>query len=440
MAASIDSKPTLAKEFFEPLLDVAIFRESTSRLAEAHARFKELLEEQNSKMAATAERIRLLAGSVEKVAVKEAEIESLTKAVEKSRKQKEEADKLKQRWELKQKAFDSARTMLEEAKNQHRLASQKRESDQQRLNESLEAVSIVKLTEPGYQACIKAGARLRLLHQQQKEKSVLESQRSEALNSRTQWEAKKIGAQKQAQDYQAQREQKKSQGEVHRRQLEARKLLDKTKAEFEKLTSITAVAKHAREALGAWIEGLSGYLEDSKRLLADIFLRWERIQTWDAKAFLQVKADEQRLEQVARELATRLAKAEEAKATLERQLAQINGGVCPFLKTQCRQFDPNAVQSDIAGRDKEILAIRKELKESVEKYEGVKRTAEKLSKQESELTHLRSSLEEKVAAFVGRHNEVFPTAIRKHMAVVHGYLPAHLNSPLPLVLPMAEKF
>src|SRR5882724_4594906 len=157
-----DSKPTLAKEFFEPLLDVAIFRESTSRLAEAHARFKELLEEQNNKMAATAERIRLLAGSVEKVAVKEAEIESLTKVVEKSRKQKEEADKLKQGWELKQKAFDAARTILEDVKNQLRLAIQKQESDQQRLNESLEAVSIVKRTEPGYQAYIAAEARLRV--------------------------------------------------------------------------------------------------------------------------------------------------------------------------------------------------------------------------------------------------------------------------------------
>src|SRR5258707_7801029 len=126
-----DSKPAHAKEFFEPLLDVAIFRESTSRLAEAQARFKEILQEQSNKLAAIAERIRLLAGSVEKVPVKEAEIESLGRQVERSRKQKEDADKLKQSCEQKQKAFDSARTMLEEAKNQLRLASQKRESDQQ---------------------------------------------------------------------------------------------------------------------------------------------------------------------------------------------------------------------------------------------------------------------------------------------------------------------
>src|SRR5207249_4455625 len=123
-----DSKPKTAKEFFEPLLDVAIFRDSTERLGDAQKRFRDVLEEHGQKLAAIAERVRLLDDSAGRVPLKEAELEALARAVEKSRKQKEEADKAKQVVEQKQAAFNAAKTTLEESKNQLRLARQQRES------------------------------------------------------------------------------------------------------------------------------------------------------------------------------------------------------------------------------------------------------------------------------------------------------------------------
>jgi len=433
-----DSKPSAAKEFFEPLLDVGIFRESTARLGDSHRRFKEMLEDQANKLATLNERVRFLGGSVEKVAALEKGIESLSRETEKSRKQKEQAEKMKLSMELKQKAFDASRTRVEQAKNEQRLALQKREIDQQRLEEALEAMAVVKRTEPGYKAYVEAEARLRFLNEQQKTKSALQTERSDAVNARTQWEGKKIGAQKQARDYQGQYEKKAGQADILREQLKGKKQFEETRTEFEKGLKRTEGARLALEKLTEWSEDLPPQVETGQKLLKAILERWERIASWDTKAFEKAKAEEQRLLRAANEGNTRLAKAEQSKATLSSQLAQITGGVCPFLKEKCRQFDPKAVQSDIAEREQQIREIGKQAQELAETHGRAKQHAEQLSRAETELTHLRHSLEEKVRAFLGHQENLFPATIRRHFTVIETYLSGGRLPFHGLTLPAVE--
>src|SRR6266581_1943021 len=385
-----DSRPAAAKEFFEPLLDVAIFRQCTSRLSDAQVRFKELLEEQNVKLATVDERIRERADSAEKVPIKEAQAQALEKMVEKSRMDKEQAEKRKRAFEQKEIAFNAAKGSLEEARNRLELASHKRETDQQRLNESQEAALVVKRTEPGYHAYVRAEEQLRILHQQHHQMSALQNQRAEALNARTKWEARKDGAHRQASGYLAQRDEQAKHADALGKQLaDGSKTLQETQPAFDALSQATTAAKRSRDALGAWLQTLAEQVDDNQRLLDDVLQDWERIRGWDVEVVARARAEEQRLDEVTRDLARKLARSEELKETLARQLAEISGGICPFLKEKCRQFDPKAIQSDLSDREKEIQECSRKHKLAVETREVARRAWEKLAQEQAGLEQLK---------------------------------------------------
>src|SRR5258708_1202304 len=116
-----DSTKKEAKEFFEPLLEVAIFRQSTEQLADTQRRFRDLISEQENKSAGMVERMRMLADSEQKVPVREVEADVRGSNVDKLRKQKDEAESRKHALEQKNAAVVAAKTTLDDARNQARL-------------------------------------------------------------------------------------------------------------------------------------------------------------------------------------------------------------------------------------------------------------------------------------------------------------------------------
>jgi exonuclease SbcC len=364
-----DSKPTAAKEFFEPLLDVAIFRESAAFLSDAQGKFKDLLGEQEVRRAGIEARVSERADSVEKVPVKEAQVETLEKAAEKSRKQKDEADKLKQTWEQKQIAFNSAKAALEEAKHVVALASHKSEAEQQRVNEAQEAAVIAARAEPGYQAFAKAEERLRALQGRQTEKAVLQHQCAEASKALAQWQGRKEAADNQEKVFTNQRVEGDKLGEALRLQIsDASGGPLKMRAECERFSQAASEAKRSKDILSAWFNSPGKSVEENEKLLCNALVDGE------LKTVLKAHADEKRLDEVTREWSRKVVQAEHAKSSLANQLTQIGGGVCPFLKEKCRQFDPKAVQSDLNALEKEHAEISRRHQDSAAEHEKAKQT------------------------------------------------------------------
>ena len=321
-----DSKPTAAKEFFEPLLDVAIFRESAAFIGDAQSKFKDLLSEQEVNRAAVEERIRERADSVEKVPIKEAECESLEKAAEKSRKLKEEADRLKLVWEQKQIAFNSAKGALDEAKHALSIAMHKRESDQQRVSETQEAGVLATNAQPGYQAYVKAEERLRTLQERQSEKSALQHQRAEAANTLTQWQERKKSAESQSKALAAQRDQSVKQVEAFRQQLaEGAVALQKMQGECSQLSEAASVSKKSKNTLSSWLNSRAKTAEENGELLRNV-LADEDLQT-----VVKACAEAQRLEEATRDLSRELVQREPEHPRLHRRW-----GLYPFRRRSVR--------------------------------------------------------------------------------------------------------
>jgi DNA repair protein SbcC/Rad50 len=427
LSRPFDSTRSEAKIFFDPLLDVAIFRESTQMLFESQRRFKDLEQEQSLKLATIEECIRTREETNDKLPVKVAQLESLNRVLEKSRKQKEAADKVKNACELKQTAFNAAKSALDEASYQLKLATQKRENDQQHLKDSQDAASVVTKAEPAHLAFVQAEAQLRLLQIKQTQKTALLQQRAEALNVRTEADTRKAAAEKQAVECRTAHTEKTRHAAALREQLvNETGRLQQSQADFDQRAKSTSIAKRSRDAVESWLAALPRQVEQNKKMLTGIEKEAQLLSQWKPQALLKARSETERLNQLARELGHKLAKAEQAKSTLGGQLAQISGGMCPFLKETCRQFNSQAIQSDLEQREKEIIGVTRELKQATDAFERARKASEKLAQQEAQLDHLRKALEEKVRGLIDRHNQLFPTSVQEQWACVQKFAPAQL--------------
>ncbi len=73
------------------------------------------------------------------------------------------------------------------------------------------------------------------------------------------------------------------------------------------------------------------------------------------RARLQAENANEELQTIRQQLAA----ANAEHASLVKQLQEIQGGICPFLREQCRQFDPSKVEVDLRERSAAIEDLQK---------------------------------------------------------------------------------
>jgi DNA repair protein SbcC/Rad50 len=418
-----DSRPAAAKEFFEPLLDVAIFRECAARLGEAQDHFEKLWTDHNARLAAAEERVRERTDSPEKVQARELQLRDLRQAAEVAAQAQEAAQRDCQLQEQKQQALDSAAKAHEKARNALQLATQRRENDQQRVNESRAAGEIVKTTAEAYDAFSKAAANLRELQQRQREKLKLQDARAKLSNTLTDWQGKLAAARQQSADCEKQREARVTQAASMRQQaLSCRQRLQETRADFESTQKATEAARRAREAVIAWRRSLEKQIKQNAAQISKLVSDWAATPLLDPGETLKARANMEESEQALKQIARSLAGAEEARATLTTQLAQIKEGTCPFLNEQCRQFNPTAIQSTLGSRAKEVQELARYHKEAESACQSAKKIWGNLVEQESRIVERKKNIAEKVESLVQDHNALFPPALRSELVLLNTWL------------------
>jgi exonuclease SbcC len=310
-----------------------------------------LLKEQELKLADVSARIEERASSRERMPVAEARVEDRRRALEKGRKLRDEAEKQKQGWEQKQIEFNTAKSALDEATYQLKLLIQKREQDERHFAESQTAAGGAQQAEAGYLAFLRAEERLRVLQQKQSERSAMRSQRDSAFQAKAEAELKVSAAKRQMTELTEERAGKSRQSETLRQQAtDAAKKVADAKVECERSGQAVAVARHAWEELNRWLDSLP---EKSEQIET---LSQENLFAWDVRPALKARLEEARMAEELRKWDVKASQSEQARLSLAAQLTQIAGGVCPFLKEKCRQFDPKAVQKDISAFEKDVAA------------------------------------------------------------------------------------
>ncbi|GEM_PF-440383 len=421
-----DSKPAEARRHFEPLLDVEIFRDCFEKLKPVVDRFAELIHERDTKLATIEERIRERASSPEKVKLRQREADELEQKVESGRKEKKDADGQKQAFEQKEQAYRDAKSALESAHNLLKLAAQKKQEDEQRVRESRQAVETANATQAAHDSYMKAAEALQRLQEQQREKTRLKEQRAEAANQKTAAQEKARAARQQAANYTQQKEARlKKAGQLREQVEQDRKARQESQPGFDRLSAATEAARRSREALNHWRETLVAHVENLSTKTEAILADAKTIADWDSKALTQARADEERAGKAEQSLAKKLAETEKLKESFSEQLKEITGGVCPFLKERCRQFEPKKVQANVSTHEKEIKRLSKEYQEAKAAHQKAKALLEKLVKEDGQRTELKKSIARDIESLISAGNNLFPSETQRHFEILRDYLPAH---------------
>src|SRR5208337_4277507 len=80
-------------------------------------------------------------------------------------------------------------------------------------------------------------------------------------------------------------------------------------------------------------------------------------------------------------------------SSLSTQLEQIRGGVCPFLKEKCRQFDPSKVEGDLRQKRATIAYLQTNIESAESALYAAKIDREQLRREDKNLAGKRSRLE-----------------------------------------------
>jgi exonuclease SbcC len=432
-----DSKSGEARKHFEPLLDVEIFRLCFDRLKPVIDRFEELKHERKEELAAVEERIRERADSQENVKARQQEAEDLEKKVEAAGKEKETSDKQKRSHEQKEQIYREGKAALDTASSNLKLVLQRKQDVAQRVRESQDACETVKKNELAYETHVKAEQELRRLQEQQNEKAQFQKLYAHALNQKTEWQGKAEAARQQKSNYAEQKEEKdRSVTQLRDKIADGQKALQDSKTDFEQREALTSAARKSYEALEHWRENLQTDVNRNATSVAEGVEDWKKVAAWNSSTLTQARAEEERTDRAAKALARKLAEAQKLKETLSEQLEQISGGVCPFLKEKCRQFDPKKIQSDVSSQEREINYLTKEHDQAAEAHKGAKALVERLAKEEARLTQLKKSIADNVESLVAEHNKLIPEATRRHFDILRAYLPKQAR--LLQVEPLAE--
>jgi len=394
LAWPFDSKPAEAKRYFEPLLEVDVFRDCFDRLKAAVDTFETQRGEHLTNQAGITERINERANSPEMLASAKQTVTSTTTALAEAGKERDLALTLKNQLEISGKAVESSRNALNSANQKASHTKTLREAGEKQLDESKAAVQVLADNDVAHKAHVEASQALVQLELSREKRDALKQNRDTAERGRADHQGKSVAAREQAKEFNLQVGAKQKDADGLAGKIAPLKMsLEATAAIFKKSAKQAEEAEEHRDTIGGWIDGLDGLIKSQNRGAIAIARLSKEISAWDATKLKTAEKAESSAAKALKDTAAKLSKAEERHQTLKDQLEEIGGGICPFLKEKCRQFDPSKVRADLEQQKLAIKVLEKESElcgkahQIAQQALGDLRTAHgKISKTETELT------------------------------------------------------
>jgi len=418
-----DAKPSQAKDFFEPLLEVEVFRQCFERLKPAVDQFAAQRQDQDRLLAGVEERVRerqdspaaVLEGR-EALALCEGEVLRLQDALDGARRAKEAL-------EARHGALLQATRDRDQAEHAHGLRRQERTQAEGLAAQAEAAAAALAALAPGHDAWLRAEKALGHLRLRQEQQAQAAARRDQAARTRAERAAQAQAALDRAGIYTAQKQNREEALAGLRRAHEAlERQLDQDRPAFEAAQAGAEAAKAHQGLLAPFLQGLPAALARQQRLLEQMTALEAELGAWDPAALAAARATEHDTENRHQALADALAQAQERHRTLEAQLRDLGNGACPFLKEQCRQFDPAKVKADVGLLAQELPGATQAVAGARTLRDSARRTREALTAQEEGLAMQRRTLEERAREFAEGAAQLVPAAAAAAGAALQAWI------------------
>ena len=389
-----DSKPAEAKRYFEPLLDVSIFRECFDQLKPAVDIFEKQLTEQERERAALQARLEERADSEAKLEQCRLAVAGCTRELQAAHQGLELAAKLKNELEQLQKKAEETRSKASQCQQTFSTACKIRESAEAAVADSRNAADRMRQNQAAYSAYLDAETALGKLDVKRAQRDHIRAQREHSEAARVRSEAKAAAARNQAAVFLRQKAEK----ETSSRELQSQ--LTPLVGELEGTAAAFAqdklAADQARQHLGVIADFVprlqelgqaqASRIERARTLTADV-------ASWEPGKLIAAERAEAASQGAYEKAKEELAASRQRLKTLKDQLQQISGGVCPFLKEQCRQFDPARVGSDLESCQAAIIQLQGTEKTTKTAAETAKAAHLRLRGDSQAVDHQRADLQ-----------------------------------------------
>ncbi len=431
-----DSKATASKNFFEPLLEVEIFRRCFDELKPALDRIKDLEHKEEVELAGVSAKIQdrdnspaLVAEIRARQAKCQAECEKLGAAREKAREKRARLEEIET--ELRKLAQRRDR-----AKHAADSALQLRNVEAQRVAEAERASREVAENAVDHRAYLACEASLQEMRKRQRVQSELEQARAREEQQQTRLEGAAQGAEDQAAGLAGQRKLKEDVLSRASSELESvERSLAESEEDFHRAKALAEGLSLDREELRTFMGWLPKFLTERTEQCEKIRSLAAALDAWDESALAEARKKESEARERQRSRSDEVARARERRDSLGRQLEQIGGGVCPFLREECRQFDPGKVKGDVAATEQRIEELKAEEAQARRTLEEARDRLEHLAGLGQQHSARRQALAEEIHTYKARlqglaTDSLTEAAARSQAATVSEFGP-------PPVLPRA---
>jgi exonuclease SbcC len=419
-----DSTPTDAKRFFEPLLQVAVFRDCYDRLKPVRDNFVEQIHEQDKLLATVDERLRERESASKLVQEKRIQCLELERRVKELKEAYEVARKLTADLEQRERLIKEAERQLDSARAALNLARQHFETASMRMKEATAADGIIAGVTAAFQAYEEAEKRLRHHRSQQQTQSLLEKQKNDEETKQAILRERLNAACEQVEVLGRQRRDREAlRTSFYRKTEMLQSNLIETRPAFElQENDVNWLTRDVAE-IGHFIRGMRSGSIDRTDSLRKIETIQAILRTWNSAASEEARRGESIADGLFQEVHQRFVEARSGRAALKMQLDQIAGGSCPFLKEQCRQFDPAKVEADLGKMEQWIEALEREESAAKAKLDAARSERERIDREAVDIAAKTSTLDGLINGFVGSFRDLFPAVVRDAVARVQEHLP-----------------
>jgi exonuclease SbcC len=282
----------------------------------------------------------------------------------------------------------------------------------------------VRASTTGHTAFVTAESALKQLRERERARTTLEKQKTEADKRRIDLDGKVKAAKEQADTFAKLLKKKDEELAGVRKKLTP--LEDELKETVKAYEDSQAAVKQLdsdRDELRGFVRRLPEFCADREEELKKVKKLAAELAAWDAKKLTDAKSREDTAEKALQGLRDQFTQARERKEALAKQLEEIGGGMCPFLKEQCRQFDPAKVQGDVQAIEKQIKELESKDGPARKAHEDAKKEREFLSAQENQLTPKRNQLGDEIASYL----RALRTLVSELVAAAAARAPKHLE-------------
>jgi DNA repair protein SbcC/Rad50 len=430
-----DAKPSAAKDFFEPLLDVAIFRECFQSLKPAVDEFLARLHEQETVRAGVEERIRERADSVATLEVKRLQFREIELRLQALKKAQGNISKNLARLEATEVSLRAAESQRNMAQHALALARQQREVSDQRMRESTEAAAVVALLVSGYQSFGKSQNELQHLREKQAEEHRLAMEIADAEKRKIALDGRSNAAHSQTDIFARQKQGKETERASLRERVEALRIrLSASQPEFEKQKSCANRAARSLSDVRHFVSNFADLLTHGETTLKRMKETTAALAVRDASALQTARHREETAREKLQSLRQQIAVSNAEHDALRKQLQEIRGGICPFLKEQCQQFDPSKVEGGLKEKRAAIELLQEKRRIAESALRAAQTEHERRRKEEEDLAGKRSRLEHLFVEFSSAFERIDWGKTREAVNELRGWIqqvPPMPECPVP---------